>query len=287
LSYTNLQSKQYQLTYLFAFRLTTKIPASFSIVLIASWCYGDFMYRYMMVTAIIVAGGKGSRFALSKSKPLESEPPKQFLMLGDTPVLGHSLLTFDKNTYIDRIILVVPKEYLMLCEDMVLQLGLQKPCEVIIGGNNRQESVCNGLLSLEEGCMDGIVLVHDGARPFVDAEDIDALLSETYEHNAATLGLPVTDCLKIANFDMSIQQTLQRDNIFTIQTPQAFKAELLIKAHKKARDIGGSKLWYDDCQLVENLGYSPKIVAGNPRNIKITHAMDMIIARSVLEGEDI
>ena len=237
------------------------------------------MYRNLMVSAIVVAGGKGSRFG-------GDGPPKQFLMLGGAPVLGHGLLAFDKSPYIDRIVLVVPKEHLMMCEDLVEQLDLQKPCDVVVGGEARQESVCNGLLQLEEGCLDGLVLVHDGARPFVDGEDIEALLTAAYDYSAATLGLPVTDCLKTVDIEMSIQQTLVRDNVFTVQTPQAFKAELLIRAHKEAREAGRKSLRYDDCQLVEKMGISPKIVAGNPRNIKITHAIDMIVARAILEGEN-
>ena len=243
------------------------------------------MYRDMMVSAIVVAGGKGSRFVLSEPKPSGEDLPKQFLMLGNAPVLGHSLLAFDKNPHVDRIVLAVPREHLTMCKDMVEHLGLRKPCDVVSGGDTRQGSVCNGLLELEEDCMDGLVLVHDGARPFVDGEDIEALLTAAYDHDAATLGLPVTDCLKTVDFEMSITKTMPRDNIFTVQTPQAFKAELLIKAHKEARAAGHKNLPYDDCQLVEKLGVAPKVVAGNPRNIKITHAIDMVVARAILKGE--
>ncbi|MCL2575179.1 MAG: 2-C-methyl-D-erythritol 4-phosphate cytidylyltransferase [Defluviitaleaceae bacterium] len=235
------------------------------------------MYRYLTVTAIVVAAGNGSRFGEGL--------PKQFLMLGNMPVLGHSLMAFDKNTYIDRIVIVVSQEHLMMCEDMVEQLRLVKPCDVVVGGANRQESVRNGLLQLDEKCMDGIVLVHDGARPFVEGEDVYALLSAAYDYQAATLGLPVTDTIKVADFEMSIEKTLQRDNLFTVQTPQAFKADVLIKAHKQAKEAGRTKSCYDDCQLVEKTGIAPKIVTGSPNNIKITHAVDIHIARSILEGE--
>jgi len=219
--------------------------------------------------AIIVAAGAGSRFG--------GVMPKQFLQLGGFPVLSHSLLAFEKKDCIAEIILVVSADYL----EQAAKLSTPKVSNIIAGSNCRQQSVYNALQLLENKGFDGIILVHDGARPFVDSAVLDAVIAAAKEYAAATVATPVTDTIKLATEGI-IDKTLPKEQLFAVQTPQAFRAEILYKAHKSARGLDG----YDDCQLVEKIGISPKIVPGSPLNMKITHANDLEIAENILKNKE-
>jgi len=224
--------------------------------------------------AIVVAGGGGSRFG--------GDVPKQFLPLSGLPVLAHSLRALEVIASVGRVILVVSEGYLEHAEGIVSEHGFAKVCRIIAGGDCRRESVGNALKVLEDEGFDGLVLVHDAARPFVDADAVHAVLDAARENGAATLGTVVTDTIKLANGG-KVQETLPREKLFAVQTPQAFRAEILFEAHKKADDNAG----YDDCQLVEKIGVSPRIVIGSSLNIKITHAIDMVVAKHILRRDDL
>lgn len=222
-----------------------------------------------MCSAIILAGGNSSRFG--------GNVPKQFSQLGGKPVLAHSLLALGRNELVERLILVAPQEYVEFCRELATKLGVS--CEIIVGGKTRQESVYAALLQLAPA--EGLVLVHDGARPFVQAMDVAEVLAAAKEHNAATVGFPATDTLKFAEGGQ-ILETLPREKIFAVQTPQAFRISVLLKAHEAAREAGF--VGNDDCELVEKLGIRPAIVAGCPGNIKITYEIDLILAKGILEN---
>jgi 2-C-methyl-D-erythritol 4-phosphate cytidylyltransferase len=236
------------------------------------------MYKDVKCFAIIVAGGKGERFGGDK--------PKQILPLGGIPILGHSMVSFQQNSCVDQIILVTPKELWDFCYDLSKELGITKLRMIIRGGESRQQSVYNGLLGLrgpQGWASNGLVLVHDAARPFVPChESIKELLNAAYHHYAATFAVPATDTIKTVDSHNMVKSTLQRDRTFLIQTPQAFWSNILRRAHKKARKAGFEA--YDDCQLAENIGIKPKVIESSPDNIKITHAVDMVLAEEIYEN---
>jgi len=237
------------------------------------------MYNNTLCFAIIVAGGSGSRFGANM--------PKQFLLLGDKPVIAHSMISFENSPFIDQIILVAPRELWDFCHNLSKEFGISKLQAIAPNGKTRQDSVYNGLAGLNNS--DALVLIHDAARPFVPQQNshknhdkLEELLEAAYAHKAATFAIPATETIKLADKNNLIKSTLHRDSAFIIQTPQAFCANTLIKAHKKAQETGFKA--YDDCQLIENLGISPKIVIGSNDNIKITHAIDMVLAEEIYEN---
>lgn len=220
------------------------------------------MYKNLNCTALVVAGGHGTRFG--------GHMPKQFLQLGGMPVIGHSLQTFDACPFVDEIVIVTSVNFWDICKG----LGLTKPVHLTEAGQTRQQSVASGLSFVRSG----LVLIHDGARPFVEIDKIEILLAAAYEGNGATLATPITDTLKFADDNMRVAQTLQREKVFAIQTPQAFPVDIIKKAHEKQASQA-----YDDCQLVELLGIKPYLIMGSTENIKITYPIDIKIAEMILE----
>lgn len=220
----------------------------------------------MKTTAIIVAAGSGSR--------LKSETPKQFLIIAGKPIVVHSIERFAAAPSVDTIIAVVPSEY-------VTELGgldLPKPLRMVSGGATRAQSVANGLSAVEADCE--IVAVHDGARPFVSVDEIEATVAKAKAMGAACLIVPVTDTIKTINGG-EITGTLDRNKLRRAVTPQVFRVEVLRKAFE-AGDV--SEAVTDECYLVEKLGHPIAYVEGSPRNIKITHREDLALAERFAEG---
>ena len=229
------------------------------------------MYKDAFCYIIVVAGGSGSRFG--------GDVPKQFVDLCGIPVVFHSLLGFDKNSYVDGMILVAPNNKHNFCRLAAQKLGVAKLIDIVSGGASRQESVYNGLLALPKG--NSIVLVHDGARPLVTDDGISAVVSKAHKYGAATLAAPVTDTIKMVNPDMFAEQTVSRQNLYLTQTPQGFRQEILTAAHEAARNT--NFIGSDDCQLVEKIGVKPKIIPFTTKNIKITHEGDLQLAELLLK----
>ncbi len=217
------------------------------------------------VTAIIVAAGEGRRFGSAK----------QFAILRGQPVLDHSLAEFEAHPEVDDIILVVRQE----------ECGLEyrqrygKLVAVVSGGARRQDSVARGFDRLECG-PDDIVLVHDGVRPLVGREVISRVISKTRECGAAIPVVPVDDTIKETKGGIVVQ-TLERKNLHRVQTPQGFARKVLERALRKALEDG----FYgtDEAALVERTGRSVAVIAGDPRNIKITSPADLKLAEAFLE----
>jgi len=228
------------------------------------------MFKDKFCYVIVVAGGTGTRFG--------GDVPKQFQLLGGVPVILHSLRVFQKMDCVDGIVFVAPRDWRTFCEDLTAEHGLTKVMSIVAGGANRQESVYNGLLEVKE---DVIVAIHDAARPFVCEDAVLSVITAANTHKAATLALSATDTIKAADVEGNVTQTLPRENLYTIQTPQAFCKTTLVAAHEKARDEGF--LGTDDCQLMERAGISPKIVIGNANNMKITNATDLELAEYIME----
>lgn len=224
-----------------------------------------------MVSAIIVAAGQGVRMGNSI--------PKQYLTLGDRPILAYSLMAFSLCSSVDKLYLVIPESDVDYCRHkIVLPLKLSIDIQLVPGGPQRQLSVYNGLRKIED--RQGIVVIHDGARPFVKPEHIQMCILGARETGACILAVPVADTLKKVNRSGLIDNTIERKGVWQAQTPQAFAYDLIIRAHEKAREDGF--IASDDALLVERLDNKVKIVTGNRNNLKITTPEDLQIAQAML-----
>ena len=222
----------------------------------------------MKVGAIIPAAGRGKRIGASV--------PKQFLEIQGKPLLHHTLTVFASCKLIDYVVLVMPRTDVdEMGEDWLNKYEIVR--EVVVGGEQRQDSVYNGFNSLEEGT--DIVVVHDGVRPFTTPQMITATVEAAQQHGAAITAIPVSDTVKQAA-DGFVKQTVSRDGLWRVQTPQAFQYGLLQQAFKKAKK--DSYYGTDEGSLVEYLGERVKIVPGSELNIKITRKEDLVLGESLL-----
>ncbi|VBB68638.1 2-C-methyl-D-erythritol 4-phosphate cytidylyltransferase / 2-C-methyl-D- erythritol 2,4-cyclodiphosphate synthase [invertebrate metagenome] len=217
--------------------------------------------------ALIMAAGRGCRFG--------DETPKQYLELGGRPVLRHALATFAAHVGIDAVQAVIHSDDRELYESAALGLKLLEP---VIGGPTRQESVRLGLESLESSASYDQVLIHDGARPFVDANTITRVIMALAESPGAIAALPVHDTIKLAavNGPVSyIATTVERIGLWQAQTPQGFRFADILTAHRAA----ASHVLTDDAAVAEQAGLLVQLVEGSQNNFKITTAADLRRAR--------
>ena len=178
--------------------------------------------------------------------------------------------------------MVAPKEDFDFCRnDILMPAKFQKNIKLAAGGPERQDSVYNGLQTV--GPDDGIIVIHDGVRPFVRQEQLVACIKGAEEFGACIIGIPVFDTVKQTNAKNEIVQTYKRDSLWLAQTPQAFRAKLIIKAHEAAKQ--DRFIGTDDASLVERLGHAVKIVHGSRSNIKITNKEDLELARAILQSK--
>jgi len=224
-----------------------------------------------MNTAIILAAGQGSR--------MNAEINKQYIDLGGRPILSYTLQAFDENKAIDEIIIVIHEDEVELLNSKVLNFyECRKNIKIVYGGNQRQESVRNGLMEVSDSTA--IVLIHDGARPFINQNLILKCVEGAEVFGAVSVGVPIKETIKIITEDKFVSYTPKRKNVWITQTPQAFKTEIIKKAHEFA--LKENLLGTDDAMLVEEMGASVKMLEGDYRNIKITTPEDLIIAKAIL-----
>jgi len=223
-----------------------------------------------MNIAIIAAAGAGARMA--------SDRPKQFLQLAGTPVIIHTLKVFEQCESINEVIVVLPAAESAGFLSLAGTHGLRKMARVVPGGVTRADSVKRGLMAIRAATAE-IVAVHDGVRPFVTAEEIDAVVAAAQSDGAAILVAPVTDTIKQVR-DGRVVQTLDRSGLRRALTPQCFRYELLRDAYQAA-DVTDPSVT-DESVLVEKLGIPVSIVEGSSRNIKITTVEDLAIAEAIL-----
>ncbi len=218
------------------------------------------------VSAIIVAAGEGKRFGSAK----------QFALLRGRPLLDWSLEKFESHPGVDEIVLVLPGD-----KDRIAYQGRgRKVIAVVAGGPRRQDSVFRGVEALDPERAD-IVLVHDGVRPLVSRALITRVIEEAQRKGAAIPAVPVEDTLK--EVDRSrVVRTLDRERIYRVQTPQGFLYPILRMALDRAREEGYSEK--DEAALLERTGETVAVVAGDPRNIKITTPLDLKMAEVWLES---
>jgi len=219
------------------------------------------MTNQQKVGAIIVAAGSSQRMG---------GVDKVFALLGGKPVLSRVIDAFQGCNSINQIVVVVSRENLENCRQLIAEPGWSKVVEVCAGGRRRQDSVAAGLSRLSQ-CQ--WVVIHDGARPLVTADLIERGLEAARETGAAVAAIPVTDTIKAAGDDRLVQQTLPRRNLWAVQTPQVFRFDIIAEAYEKAK---GEVT--DDATLVEQLGYQVKLYMGSYDNIKVTTLDDLALA---------
>jgi len=222
--------------------------------------------------AIVLAGGRGKR--------MNSDIPKQYLMLEDKPILYYTLKAFQESS-IDAIVLVTGKEELEYCkEEIVNRYGFDKVQYIVEGGAERYNSVYNGLKCVQSY---DFVLIHDGARPFVSRDVIEENMRQVVKKNACVTGVQSKDTVKIADENGIIKNTPERKNVWIIQTPQTFSVEVITKAYEmilKEENISVT----DDAMVVEAaLDIPVYLIQGDYRNIKITTPEDIELAKHYLK----
>jgi len=229
----------------------------------------------MYVSAIVLAGGLGLRF--------KSKVPKPLLKINSQPVIIHCLETFSRHSLIKDIILVVNPFNKKGIISSVNEHRIKKIRDIVLGGKERRDSVRNALGALSR--RTDLVLIHDGVRPFIDKELVSLVIKEAGKCGAAIVGVPVKatiKSIKVSKYQsikdkFIVGNTLDRDNLWEIQTPQVFKKELILEAYKK---FGNTEV-SDDAMLVEKLGVEVRVVRGSYNNIKITTREDLVIAEAI------
>ncbi|MEE1048677.1 MAG: 2-C-methyl-D-erythritol 4-phosphate cytidylyltransferase [Clostridia bacterium] len=228
------------------------------------------MSRNIKTSAIIAAAGSGTR--------MKSDVAKQFIEIGGMPVLARTLSVFENASEIDEIIIATRECDIDGVWAIAKEYKTEKVTVVICGGATRQETISKAL----EAVSGEKVLIHDGARPFIKAEQINAVAEALSESEAAALGIPVTDTIKTVK-DGYITGTIDRTNLVSIQTPQGFKTNIIKKAHKRAAEMGVAVT--DDCALCEEMGIKIKVIQGSQTNIKLTTQGDLAIADGIIAKE--
>jgi 2-C-methyl-D-erythritol 4-phosphate cytidylyltransferase len=211
---------------------------------------------------------------------------KQYLKLDGLPLLTRTLLAFAEIGPFDRICLVVPEPDFAYCRREILPpVEESLRVELVPGGESRQQSVYNGLSALPKSS--GIVIIHDGVRPFVPIPPTRSAIRHAEKQGACILGIPLTDTLKCVDWTNDISGTLPRGDLWQAQTPQVFAFNLIKKAHDLA--LSEKFTGTDDASLVEKFGARVRMIYGSPYNIKITTPEDLVIARGILrfcQGKD-
>jgi len=220
------------------------------------------------VTAIVLVAGNSTRYGKNRNKNFE-------LINGKT-VISYTLNIFDKNDYIDDIIIAVKENEIQEIEKIIESENLNKEVKLIIGGNTRKQSVYNCLKMTNSD----IVIIHDGARPAIKQEYIDKCLETMNDFSGATMGVKSKDTIKITDDNNVVVTTTKRKNTWLIQTPQCFERKTLLEMHEKYNDEDIT----DDCVLLEKGNYQVKIIEGDYTNIKLTTYEDLSIIREFLKN---
>jgi 2-C-methyl-D-erythritol 4-phosphate cytidylyltransferase len=217
------------------------------------------------VAAVIVAAGRGTRMAGGD---------KLFTEIDGRPLLAHAITAFEECASIDRIFVVMASLNLKRGRELVERYGFLKVASLVMGGERRQDSARLGLEAL--GACD-YVAVHDGARPLVTPELIERGLAAARETGAAAPAIPLADTVKEAGADGLVVQTLDRSRLWAVQTPQVFRYDMLMRAH---REVTGDVT--DDAAMVEALGEPVRLFEGSRGNVKVTTVEDLEVVEALL-----
>ena len=220
------------------------------------------------VVAVIPAGGVGRRFG--------ARTPKQFLRLGPAPILAATVRHFARHPAVGVVVVAAPEPWVARARRILEPVVKDASLTVIAGGRTRQDSVWLALQAAPEDAE--IVVVHDAVRPLITRHLIDAVVRAAAAEGAAICALPITETVKRVRA-ARVEATLDRSELWAVQTPQAFRTDLLREAHEKARRDG--VVGTDDAVLVERLGHPVRVVRGLVENVKITTPADLRRARSL------
>ncbi len=213
---------------------------------------------------VIIGAGSSQRMGMDK----------MFISLSEKPLLAWSVDVCQSCEMVDQIVVVLNESTLDLGWTLVAERGWSKVVEVCLGGDRRQDSVRQGLNKLK-GC--DWVVIHDAARPFLTLDLIRDGLEAAQPTGAAVVAVPVKDTIKLGGSDMMVKGTLNRQELWAVQTPQVFRFDIIAKAHEQ---IEGD--FTDDASMVEQLGYKVKLYMGSYDNIKITTPEDLALAELIV-----
>lgn len=220
-----------------------------------------------MVSAIIAAGGKGTRMGAGINKV--------YLPLCGKEILARTLSVFEACSCVDEVIVVTGESELERLQELSEKYKFQKISAAVSGGATRGESVFHGLCR----ASGDFILIHDAARALITEDEILRVLTDCKQYGAAALGVKCKDTLKRADQNGFIAETLDRENTYQIQTPQAFSRDIIQRAYDAAQDFAAT----DDCALVEKLGIPIKITEGSYENIKLTTPSDLAVGEEILK----
>lgn len=238
----------------------------------------------MKVAVILPAAGMGTRMGRGSAEKTGTSR-KQFMLLEGSPILMHTVRKFAASDRVTEIVVAVRSDDLGWVGEMLAGEFSARRVRVVEGGNSRQQSVENGLRTLENEAE--LVAVHDAVRPFIDLETIHKAFDEAAETGAAIVGVPVVDTVKQvsrATGKVKIRATIPREKLVLAQTPQVFRRELLDRAFQLAREDGF--IGTDEASMVERLDVEVSVVMGSDRNIKITKPGDMELAHLYFHEEE-
>lgn len=227
----------------------------------------------MLYEVVIPAAGQGKRMKAGKNK--------LFIELFDVPIIVYTLKVFEADDNCRGIILAINPAEEAYFSEMMNRYPFKKVIKLVPGGEERQQSVYNGLKHVEEE----IVLIHDGARPFIARLFIKQLTETAATHAGAVIAVPVKDTIKKVE-NQAIIETVERSSLWAVQTPQAFRVSTILRAHEQAEQDG--YLGTDDASLLERLGEQVIVIEGDYDNIKITTQEDLFFAEAILKklGKD-
>lgn len=243
----------------------------------------------VMTTAIVLAGGSGSR--------MNSDKAKQYIEVGGVPLIVYSLRTFQESP-VDSIVLVVREgdhEYVQ--REIVERFGISKVKDIVPGGKERFDSVWAGIQAAvgndiilsetnDPAPSEDKIMIHDGARPFVSLEMIIGSIEAAGKYGACTVAVPVKDTIKVVDKDGFGVDTPDRTTLYQVQTPQTFRASVIIEAHKRFREDPHSGITDDTMLVEEYLKQRVYMVPGDYRNLKVTTPEDIVLTEALV-GKDI
>jgi 2-C-methyl-D-erythritol 4-phosphate cytidylyltransferase len=225
----------------------------------------------MKCVALVPAAGQGKRMGGAHSKP--------YLLLEGKPILAHTLLELERCPLVDEVVLMVERgEIERARASVVEEFRLQKVGAILAGGVQRQDSVWEGLKTVQDDC--DLVMVHDGVRPFISQEMLARSIQGAVDCGASIVGVPAKDTVKLVSAQNMVLTTPDRKSIFLVQTPQTFKRDILLRAYRQAMEDGFYAT--DEASLVERLGLPVKVVEGSYENIKITTPEDLVVGEMIL-----
>lgn len=224
-------------------------------------------YNYN-VTAVVLVAGNSTRFNQKENKNLFKINGRELML--------YSIEELDKSNIVNLIILVVKKEEKEKIEEILNNYNFNTEIKIIVGGKDRRESVYNAIRSTDSE----IIIIQDGARPFLKQEYIYRCIEEIDKFSGVTVGIKAKDTVKITNNLQVVKNTTNRKNTWLVQTPQCFKRNILLKCHQEVIE---SDRFTDDCTLLEENGYDIKIIQGEEDNIKVTTYNDILLVKTYIK----